>query len=133
MTTLTEKQIENIGKALAADGGMIAAFLLGSAARGEMRNDSDVDIAVLTKDRRRLSAFEKVELAVELGRICGRDVDVGVLDTRNLVYAREAYLTGRCVYCSDIFQRDMFGATALGLYAELKENRKEVEDAYRCR
>lgn len=128
---LGKDTIKRLQQELAAEKRLTAAFLLGSAARNQLRPDSDVDIAILLQSGTSLSPFEKVSLAVRLGELCGREVDIGLLQSRNLVYAREAYLTGECIYCRDVFVRDLFGATILGLYATLKECRKEVENAYR--
>ena len=108
-----------------------AAFMLGSAARGCQRADSDVDVAVLPGPDDKPTVLERVELAVQLEGILHRDIDLGILSTDNLVYAKEAYLTGRCIYSRNEFHRDLFGATALGLYAGLRQERREIEDAYR--
>ncbi len=108
----------------------MAAFLLGSAVSGRLRKDSDVDIAILPQPNANFRLADRLELAVRLEDVFKRKVDLGVLDHHNLIYAKEAYLTGRCIYCRNIFQRDLFGATALGLYAELKQTRREIEHAY---
>lgn len=110
--------------------GLAAAFLLGSAAGDRLRKGSDVDIAILPETGHSLPLNLRIELAVQLEDIFKRQVDLGILDQRNLIYVKEAYLKGRCIYSRNDFQRDLFGATALGLYAELKENRREVESAY---
>jgi hypothetical protein len=55
-----------------------------------------------------------------------------VLDTTNLVYAKEAYLNGECIFCRDSLRRDLFGATVLGEYLDLREVRQEVEHAYQA-
>jgi predicted nucleotidyltransferase len=123
--------VKRLQQELANEKRITAAFLLGSAARNQLRPDSDVDIAILLKPGTSVSPFEKINLAARLGELCAREVDLGMLESRNLVYAREAYLTGECIYCRDVFVKDLFGATILGLYATLKECRKEVEDAYR--
>ena len=80
-----------------------------------------------------MDAVQRVALAARLSRRCRRDVDLGILDTDNLIYAKEAYLNGICIHCRDPFQRDRFGADALGLYLELRESRHEVEHAYSLR
>ncbi len=109
-----------------------AAFVLGSAVRGALRPRSDIDIALLPGPGYKPSPFERVEITGQLEDILGREADVGILGTHNLIYAKEAYFTGRCIYSKDNYYRDLFGATALGLYYRLRQERKEVEDAYRA-
>ena len=128
---LGKVRLKRLQQELAGVERLTAAFLIGSAARNQLRPDSDIDIAILLKSGTSFSPFEKINLAVRLGELCSREVDLGMLESQNLVYAREAYLTGECIYCRDVFAKDLFGATILGLYAALKGCRKEVEDAYR--
>ena len=56
-----------------------AAYLLGSAAAGRLRADSDVDVAILPSRRTGLSVEERLRLTAELAAIFGRAVDLGVL------------------------------------------------------
>ena len=70
----------------------LALYLLGSAVSGRMRPDSDVDLAVLLEPGHELPALERAELAVLAALELRRDVDLGELGSRNLVYAREAIL-----------------------------------------
>ena len=107
-----------------------AAYLLGSAADGRLRSDSDVDIAVLPTTPDGLPTLERVSLAAELCRIAGREVDLGVLSTRNLVYAKEAVARGRLIFERDHPTTARFEMYALSMYASLQEARREVLLAY---
>ncbi|KXB05589.1 hypothetical protein AKJ51_04935 [candidate division MSBL1 archaeon SCGC-AAA382A20] len=126
-----EKELKKVESELAKDDRIAAAFLLGSAAREEMRSESDVDIAILVEPEATFTGKDQVDLVIALEQIFGRKVDLGILDHDNLIYAKEAYTKGRCIYCNDSFYRDLFGATTFGMYADLRESRKEIEDAYR--
>ncbi len=108
-----------------------AAFILGSAARDALRPESDIDLALLPLPDYRPTPFDCTDMAVEIESILSRNIDLGVLKTDNVIYAKEAYLSGRCVYSQNDFYRDLFGATIMGLYAQLREERKEIENAYR--
>jgi predicted nucleotidyltransferase len=129
---LSPLQLQSITERLGRDTRIAAAYLLGSAARNEMRPDSDVDIAVLPCEGVRLSWMDRLALADGLAEPLGRTVDLGVLDSANLVYAKEAITSGTCILTRDRFRSDLFAATALALYARLREERKEIEDAYRA-
>jgi len=117
--------------ALAADPRITAAYLLGSAATGRLRPDSDIDLAVLPAAGLKFSLTDCLDLAAGLGPLRGRTVDVGVLGAHDVVYAAQAIAYGRCIFCRDRYQRDLFAATALGMYVNLKQERAEVERAYR--
>jgi uncharacterized protein len=125
------EELDGLRAMLSRDGRIDAAYLLGSAREGTFRPDSDVDIAVLPAPGVSISTMERLDLAAVLAQAVGRIVDIGILDTANLVYAREAVLGGICIFSASDMRRDLFAATALGLYAQLREERREVENAYR--
>lgn len=108
-----------------------AVYLLGSAARGAMRADSDVDIALLLAHRRAETTERLSPLRTELSIRLRREVDLGVVSSDNLVYARQAILTGRRLFTRSVNLVETREATLLGLYARFNEDRREVLDAYR--
>lgn len=107
-----------------------AAYLLGSAVAGRLRPDSDLDIAVLPRRPHELPPQACFELAAELGAIFGRTVDLGVLTTGNVVYAKEAVAHGRLFFHRDRGVTARFAMLVLSMYAELQESRREVLRAY---
>ena len=109
---------------------ILSAYVLGSAVSGRMRPDSDLDIAVLPVAGGPLSQGDISELSATLSLASGRVVDVGILSSRNLIYASEALLKGRRFFCRDTFQTDLAVATLLGLAARFKFERREIIDAY---
>lgn len=109
---------------------ILAAYLLGSGARGTLRPDSDLDLAILPFPGERFSAMELAELAAELGLHAGRPVDLGLLSAANLVYASQAILTGHRFLCRNLFAADNAAATLLGLAAHFNYERREVAHAY---
>ncbi|MDP9238810.1 MAG: nucleotidyltransferase family protein [Chloroflexota bacterium] len=56
--------------------------LFGSAARGELRDDSDIDVMVQFAPEARHSLYELVDIQAELKALLGREVDV--LTTKNI-------------------------------------------------
>lgn len=107
-----------------------AAYLIGSAAAGRLRDDSDVDIALLPSRGASLTAAERMGLASDLERLVGLPVDLGILHTGNLVYAKEAVARGKLFFERDSIARARFAMLALSMYASLQETRKEVLHAY---
>lgn len=122
-----------IQRRLAQDNRVLAAYLLGSAASGRMRPDSDLDLALMTMPDAELSSLDRIALAASLGLDLGIVVDIGELSSRNLVYAKEAILAGRRIFTRDLFQADLTACTLLGMYFQFNEERREVLDAYRAR
>ncbi|MFM7138403.1 MAG: type VII toxin-antitoxin system MntA family adenylyltransferase antitoxin [Planctomycetota bacterium] len=107
-----------------------SAYLLGSAATNRLREDSDVDLAILPRRRTGLSVEQRFSLAGELATIFGRPVDLGLLSTANVVYAKEAVTTGRLLCERDRTETARFAMLALSMYASLQEARREVLRAY---
>ena len=107
-----------------------AAYLLGSAAGGFLRADSDVDVAHLPSQRTGLSVEERLRLTAELAAISGRAVDLGVLSTASVVYAKEAVTKARLLCERGRTETARFAMLALSIYASLQEIRREVLRAY---
>jgi predicted nucleotidyltransferase len=124
---------ENWKDVFEADRRLDAAYALGSVVRGELRASSDIDLALLPASHVMIGAYDLMELAERLTDIAGRSVDLGVLSSRNLVYAHQAILTGKCVWRRAGTFTELRIATLLGLYARFQFDRREVLDAYTCR
>ena len=107
-----------------------AAYLLGSAAANRLRGDSDVDVAILPIRGMEISAERRIALTGELAGIFSRSVDLGVLSTRNVVYAKEAITKGRILFARDPSVIARFAMLVLSMYASLQEARREVLRAY---
>ena len=80
--------------------------------------------------RGRLAPDERIALTAELAATFGRPVDLGVLSTANVVYAKEAVVTGRLLFARDPNEAAEFAMLALSMYASLQESRREVLRAY---
>ena len=123
-------EVKKIADNLRKDKRISAAYALGSVLTDRLCADSDIDIALLPAPGYSLSQMDLLLLSSQLGTCCPRPVDLGILSTHNLIYAKEALLQGECLFCKDQYFHDLFVATALGLYLELRTARREVEHAY---
>ena len=77
---------------LAADEEIELALLFGSSAAGELRQDSDVDVAVLTRSR--LTPTHRREMIRAIAEIVGRPVDLVDLRTAGVPVTSEALRHG---------------------------------------
>ena len=128
--SITQSALVALTEALRRCQSVEAAYLHGSAAAGRLRDDSDVDIAVLPRRPAGMAAAERLGLAGELATIVGRPVDLGLLSTANVVYAKEVIAAGHPIFERDHSAVARFEMLTLSMYASLQEARREVLDAY---
>lgn len=121
-----------VAKAIAARFGsgvsLQAVHLFGSAARGELHRDSDIDLAILVDaPLERLALYEAAQdVAVEIGR------DVDLLDLRSLptVMAANIVAEGRMIACQDRTAAEEFAMRTLTEYVLFNEIRRPAVEAF---
>ena len=95
--SLTPNQRNLLSEKLKQDPRIIAAYLMGSVLKNHFRKDSDIDLAILPAPDKEISLMARLELAVELSAILDHPIDIGLLDTQDLIYAKEAVIKGECI------------------------------------
>jgi uncharacterized protein len=98
-----------------------AAWVFGSVARGEAREDSDLDVAVLLRDRRADALTHRRELgdlAARLETAAGRRIDLVVLGLRDPILAHRVLSEGVLVSDADPERRIDFTSDALARYLD---------------
>ena len=115
---------------LSAESSILAVFLLGSAARNELRKDSDIDLALMLYPGTSVNCLNKLEIAGKLSCKLGRTIDPGEISVKNPVYSREALLKGTVIFDRDSNLTNLIRANLLGLYIQFNIDRREVLDAY---
>ncbi len=93
-------QINNFA---AAHDTIIAVYLFGSAATGQMRQSSDIDIAVMSVCE--IDGFKKVEMETELSNLLHRDVDLVVFHQVEALLQHQILKYGRILYENDTPER----------------------------
>jgi predicted nucleotidyltransferase len=129
--SLSQETIDGISKFFSHKEKVLAVYLLGSAARGELRMDSDVDLAILPIGGLKISSLELFDLVGELGFQFRYDFDLGVMGSENLVYSKEAIFHGIAIYVRDEIETKKRVNTLLSMYYNFIEERKVIVDAYR--
>ena len=86
---------QSVTETLAAHPEILLGFIFGSAASGTMREDSDVDVAVLASEP--LSVMLRLELIAKLSLAVGREVDVVDLHSAYGTILRQVLTKGKIV------------------------------------
>lgn len=102
----------------------ITIYLFGSASRGELREDSDIDIAFLTEGN--IDEYVCFMKAQELADVFKRDVDLVDLRKASTVFKAQIIGTSKNIYCSDENKRMYFEMRSFKEYALLNEERAEI-------
>ncbi|MGG6309283.1 type VII toxin-antitoxin system MntA family adenylyltransferase antitoxin [Paenibacillus macerans] len=105
-------------------------ILFGSAAREEMRQDSDVDIAFMS-DIPAPSAYELFMASSELAGLAQREIDLIFFPQASPVFKAQIIGTGEILHDSEPYTRQTAFMYALKEYALLNDERQEIMESYR--
>jgi predicted nucleotidyltransferase len=106
-------------------------YVFGSAAKGKMVEDSDIDVAFLSD--RRFGDYEVFMIGQKLASLLDREVDLVDLSKASTVFQVQVVSTGKVIYCNDERRRMFFEMTVLKKYAMLNEERQCILEKVRER
>lgn len=132
MNALVETIRRYTKEILSGDARILAVYLLGSAIRENPGSESDIDLALMLEAGAEMSSLERLKIANDLTYKLERSVDLGEISSANLVYSREAFLTGVPVFQRNPEKASLRRAGLLGMYIQFNLDRKEVLNAYRA-
>jgi len=103
-------------------------YLFGSAAKGQMRDDSDIDVAVLLPHARAkaLGNLALSDLAFDLMKALRRDVDLINLRLATTVLQKQVLENGIVLFCADEYAREEFEMMTISFYQKLNEERAGI-------
>lgn len=104
-------------------------YLFGSAAAGEMRDDSDVDIAFLSN-----TSYDPMDiflLGQEIATQVGREVDLVQLRDSSTVFQKEVIFKGDVLWQKSQFITDQFEMVVMKKYQRLNEERAGILEVIR--
>ena len=107
-------------------------YLHGSIIKGYFREDSDIDIALLinSESESDFNIIRRLQMASDLECIIKRKVDLGILSSNNLIYAKEVIENGVIIFCRDDYKKGLFEATILSMYCNFQLEREEILHEY---
>lgn len=108
-----------------------AVYLFGSAAEGRARAGSDLDLAVVSSSPALRGKL--LELLGELARAGVCNVDLVLLDDRDLVLSYEAVRPNKLVYARADFDRGAFYSKVIRKYLDFEPYLKRQREAYKRR
>jgi predicted nucleotidyltransferase len=110
--------------------GIVSAYVYGSVTTEYFRPDSDIDIALILKYGFNMNSISKLQLAGELSALLKREVHIGIMSKNFLIFTKEVIAKGQLLFTKDEYFSNLYNATALSMYAQLREINQEVIDAY---
>lgn len=102
-------------------------YLFGSFAKGEGREDSDVDLAIYTDEE--VDAYDLFIISNQLAYELRRDVQIVDMKELDTVFAAQIVAYREELYSSDDSLAATYNMTTLREYAKLNEERSIVLDA----
>lgn len=102
-------------------------YLFGSFARGEGREDSDIDIAIYTDEE--VSSYDLFIIGNKLSFETKKDVQIVNLKDIDTVFAAQIVGTREELYCEDEILKANYNMRAFKDYAKLNEEREIILDA----
>lgn len=124
---LTQQLIDIINQHVQPD----FILLFGSFAKGNAREDSDIDLAYFSKQP--LSSYERFNLAGELAAVANREVDLVDIKRIDTVFTMKIFEKGIPIYIRDENEFTRQKMRAYSMYATLSEQRAPILEAIKER
>ncbi|UUV18838.1 nucleotidyltransferase domain-containing protein [Fusobacteria bacterium ZRK30] len=99
-------------------------YVFGSVSRGEMREESDIDIAVIGD----FNFDDRLNFICDLEKELGRKIDLIDFNRSNLNFQAEIITNGELIYCLNDEKNDLLEYKILAEYLVFEEDRKIVLD-----
>ncbi len=128
---LSQENIDAIIQEFSGIPEVLSIFLMGSAVNGAMKKESDIDIALLPYKEPQVKELISHPINPELMLKVNRNLDVGIMSSRNLIYASQAIFYGKCIFTKDKTRHDFRVNTLTSMYLNFQYERREILDAYR--
>ena len=107
---------------------LIAVVLFGSFGSEYETKTSDLDLAVLSKQK--MDSVILWQLAQKIAISVNRDIDLVDLSSSSTVFRFQILSTGNVIFCSDENAYAHFETTSFAMYYDFQESRKGILEDY---
>jgi len=124
MAELEKEKITYIKELLIEKLNPYLIYLFGSAAKGKMGEESDIDIGFLSDNK--ISSYDIFMIAQELADQLDREVDLVDLNQASTVLQMQVVSSGKVIYFNNDTRRNLFEMVVFKKYARLNEERRVI-------
>jgi len=111
--------------------GLVAVIQFGSFGSIYEKNESDLDLAILTRDTHvPIDPVKLWNIAQEIAGKINRDVDLIDLSQASTVFRYQILKNGQTIYCRDKLILTHFDSLSVSMYLRFQEERKEILEDY---
>lgn len=128
---INKKDRRRLEKIFSRYEGISAVYLFGSSVSGKQHEDSDLDLAIIPKDRQIRN--NKLDILADLTREGFDNVDLVFLDTDDIVLKYEAVKHNHLIYQAEGFQRGTTYSNIVRQYLDFQPYLKVQREAYKRR
>ena len=97
---------------------IIFSYIFGSYAKGNIRKDSDIDIAIYLKDN--IYTYEYLDMKMELSEVLKREVDLVILNDATPLLKYEIYRNNILLFAHDKSMENRYKVKTLFEYSDMK-------------
>jgi len=108
-------KVEIIKDVLSRDRNIIAAYIYGSAVRGNYTESSDIDIGVLVKKEIKDPLYE-AKLSIKIEKKLNKEVEVRVLNNKPLIFLHQVFGHGKLLFSKNEKIRLNFETATINKY-----------------
>ncbi|HPK87733.1 MAG TPA: nucleotidyltransferase domain-containing protein [Atribacterota bacterium] len=101
-------------------------YIFGSIVANRVRDDSDIDIAILTE--KKIDEYQLYMVSQQLADKLKREVDIVDLKDASTIFKAEIIKNGKLIYNSDNLGKMYYQLEVLREYTFLNERRQEIID-----
>ena len=99
-------------------------ILFGSIVKGNLKENSDIDIAFLSKQK--FNDYDIFMIGQGLADLIDKEIDLIDLEKASTVFQAQILHTGKEIYCTDKNKKILFQALTYKKYARLNEERAPI-------
>lgn len=110
---------------------VIAVYIFGSYARNLEHRLSDIDVAILMKEKNRYSALEKrMDYIATLSKLLRKDIHPVILNFASEELARQIFLKGKCILVNEKLELSKYKMIMTSRIADFSYYRNQMQSGF---